>query len=109
MTDQEQESIEPLKYQLKQWRELVTKYLPPTDCDRDDVVAIESLIKRATSNSALGGGLERELVLKVNPEKYYLVSYTIDQGGNVDYTPTQLLGKDLTEKQIVELYLKGEL
>ena len=41
--EQEQPSIEPLKYQLKQWRRLV-KYLPPTDSDRDDVAEIERLV-----------------------------------------------------------------
>jgi len=43
--EQEQEGIEPLKYQLKQWRKLV-RYLPPTDSDRDDVDEIEKLIKQ---------------------------------------------------------------
>ena len=42
--EQEQGSIEPLRYQLKQWRKL-TKYLPSTNCDRDDVAEIEKLVK----------------------------------------------------------------
>jgi len=42
--EQEQGSVEPLKYQLRQWRRLV-KYLPPTDCNRDDVAEIEKLVQ----------------------------------------------------------------
>ena len=41
--EQESGSIEPLKYQLKQWRKL-TMYVPPTDCDRDEVGEIEKLV-----------------------------------------------------------------
>ena len=63
MKEQEQESIEPLKYQLRQWRELVNKYLPPTDCDRDDVEAIEALIKKAVSNSALSDAHKNALMM----------------------------------------------
>ena len=43
--EQEQERIEPLKYQLKQWRKLV-RYLPPADSDRNDVAEIEKLVKQ---------------------------------------------------------------
>jgi len=42
--EQEQGNIGHLKYQLRQWRRLV-KYLPPTDCDRDDVAEIEKLVQ----------------------------------------------------------------
>ena len=38
-------SIEPLKYQLRQWREIVNIFLPATDKDRDDAGAIYHLIQ----------------------------------------------------------------
>lgn len=41
---QEQESVESLKRQLKNWRALV-KYLPEVEYDRDDIKEIEELIK----------------------------------------------------------------
>lgn len=41
--EREGESIEPLKYQLREWRKLI-KHLPPTGCDRDDVAEIEKLV-----------------------------------------------------------------
>lgn len=38
--DIETESIEPLKYQLKKFREVAFKVLPATKCDRDDAAAL---------------------------------------------------------------------
>lgn len=53
--------------------------------------------------------LKRELVLKIEPGKYYPVSYTINQDGTRLYRKTFLKGEDLTEKQIIELWLNNEL
>jgi len=53
--------------------------------------------------------LKRELVLKVDPEKKYPVSYTIRQDGSKINKPTFLKGKDLTEPQIVSLWRNGYL
>jgi hypothetical protein len=44
------------------------------------------------------------LVKFVHPEKEYPVKYTIAQDGTKSYEPTFLKGKDLTEKQIVDLF-----
>lgn len=41
----------------------------------------------------------------VKPNVLYPVSYTIKQDGTVDHTPTMLKGEDLTEPQIVKLFL----
>jgi len=49
MSEQESNTIESLKYQVIQWRTLVTKYLPETRCDRDDVEAISSVIEELTA------------------------------------------------------------
>lgn len=45
----------------------------------------------------------------INPEKLYDVSYTIKQDGTKVYENTKLLGKELTEKQIIEIWLKVPL
>jgi len=45
------------------------------------------------------------LVKFVDPNKKYPVSYTIQNGKRID-EPTNLLGCDLTEKQIIELFEK---
>lgn len=50
MSEREQESMESLKYQLRQWYKLVTKHLPPTNCDRDDIAAIDELITKRADN-----------------------------------------------------------
>jgi len=43
--EQENINIEPLKYQLRQWHKEVTiKHLPPTNCDRDNPIAISEKI-----------------------------------------------------------------
>jgi hypothetical protein len=48
--------------------------------------------------------LKRELVLKVEPETYYPVSYTYNQDRTRNNTKTFIKGKDLTENQIVQLH-----
>lgn len=53
--------------------------------------------------------LVRDLVLQINPEEYYPVSYTVLQNRERVYIPTYLKGEDLTEKQIIELYKNGDL
>ena len=45
------------------------------------------------------------LVKFVDPNKKYPVSYTIQNGKRID-EPTDLMGCDLTEKQIIELFEK---
>ena len=35
-----------LKYQLKRWQDVLAKYLPPTDCDRDDPKTILAAIEQ---------------------------------------------------------------
>lgn len=45
----------------------------------------------------------------VNANKKYPVTYTIKQDGTKVYENTFLLGKDLTENQIKELYHNGVL
>jgi len=45
----------------------------------------------------------------VDPETKYPVTYTIKQDGTKVFENTFLLGKDLTENQIKELYNKGAL
>jgi hypothetical protein len=49
------------------------------------------------------------LVNLVDPEKEYCVSYTINQSGDRTYGDFTLLGKDLTENQIVECFKNGHL
>lgn len=53
--------------------------------------------------------LKRELVLKIDPEKYYPVNYIILQNGSKVMKSTYLKGKDLTERQIINLYKQGEI
>jgi len=45
----------------------------------------------------------KQIVNKINPEKEYPVSYTINQNGKKVNEPSVILGKDLTENQIIEL------
>lgn len=49
------------------------------------------------------------LVKFVNPDKEYPVSYTIENDGTKDHKPTILKGMDLTEPQIVELFINEML
>jgi hypothetical protein len=53
--------------------------------------------------------LRRELVLKINPDQHYPVSYTYNQDRSRNNTKTYLPGKDLTENQIVQLHFQGEI
>lgn len=53
--------------------------------------------------------LMRKLVKNIDPEKYYPVSYTINQDRSKNMKSTQLLGKDLTENQIFELWETGKI
>ena len=55
MSEHEQENlnINILKSQLKRWRELAYKHLPPTKCDRDDVAAIDELLSNRKINEPL--------------------------------------------------------
>jgi hypothetical protein len=46
------------------------------------------------------------LVKFVNPSQEYPVTYTIKQDGTKVNEPTMLKGEDLTEPQIVELFVK---
>lgn len=46
------------------------------------------------------------LVKFVDPDKMYPVDYTIKQDGSKDYRPAEVLGKELTEPQIVKLFKK---
>lgn len=53
--------------------------------------------------------LMRRLVNTINAEKYYPVSYIYNQDRTKFNESTQLLGKDLTENQIFELWETGKL
>ena len=44
MNDNEQESIEPLKYQIRNWNKMTARCLPDTNSDRNEPEAIEQLI-----------------------------------------------------------------
>ena len=102
MKEQEQESIEPLKYQLRQWRELVNKYLPPTDCDRDDVGAIEALIKKAGSNSALSDGLCAPWdYLENDPDDHFANYYAWEKWLQVKDTKDSLEDLDMMQKALL--------
>lgn len=46
------------------------------------------------------------LVKFVNPDKEYPVNYSVKQDGTKVYKPQMLIGADLTENQIVELFSK---
>ena len=46
------------------------------------------------------------LVKFVDPDKEYPVNYTIKQDGTKVHKPQMLIGADLTENQIVELFSK---
>lgn len=46
------------------------------------------------------------LVKFVQPQKLYPVEYTIRQDGTRNYGLTEILGADLTEPQIVDLFIK---
>lgn len=49
MSEQEQDDIESYRYQVRQWNKLVREYLPETNCDRDDIEAVGSLIESLRS------------------------------------------------------------
>ena len=49
------------------------------------------------------------LAAKVDPEKFYPVSYTINADGAKVFEQTELQGKDLTEQQIIELNENNKL
>jgi hypothetical protein len=53
--------------------------------------------------------LKRELVLRIDPDKRYYVSYQWHSKEGRIEKPTYLLGSDLTENQIIELYQNGEI
>lgn len=61
-------------------------------------------MKQAKSNDLMG-----KLVLLIQPDMPYPVSYLVNNKGEKTRLsrPTLLLGKDLTENQIYELYEKG--
>ena len=44
MNEREQESLSAYRYQVLKWNKLVSKYLEPTQCDRDDVQAIANML-----------------------------------------------------------------
>jgi hypothetical protein len=46
------------------------------------------------------------LVKFVQPQKLYPVEYAIRQDGTRNYGLTEILGADLTEPQIVDLFIK---
>lgn len=49
------------------------------------------------------------LVKFVEPKKEYSVSYTIDHSGKRVDGPAVLKGEDLTEPQIIDLFLREQL
>lgn len=51
--------------------------------------------------------LKRGLVNKIDPDKEYPVDYIVAHDGTKIPGKTKLLGKDLTEKQIISLHEKG--
>ncbi len=51
---------------------------------------------------------EDNLVKLIKPEQYYAVNYTIKQDGEKVYEPAMLIGKDLTEKQIIEWFCSND-
>ncbi len=58
MSEQENVTAESLNSQLKKWRVLAYNYLPATECDRDDVAAIDKLIQSLESqNQTLRQGI----------------------------------------------------
>ena len=78
MGEQEQAAIGPLKYQLRQWRELVNMYLPHTDEDRDDVIAIEQLIQTGMEADKLVVAL-KEIAKGQQPIDYAKPLVTIER------------------------------
>ena len=56
------------------------------------------------------GSIRRSYLVKfVDPQKEYLVDYIIKQNGNKETGMFMLKGKDLTENQILGLFLREEL
>lgn len=44
--DKETNNVNALKHQVVEWRRLAIRFLPETDCDRDDTSAIADLIQK---------------------------------------------------------------
>ena len=59
-----------------------------------------------TGNVHLHNVRDSYLVKFVNPNQEYPVTYTIKQDGTKINEPTMLKGEDLTQNQIVELFVK---
>lgn len=53
--------------------------------------------------------LMRKLVKLIEPDKKYPVNYTINQNGEKKFDRTELVGKNLTENQIFDLWHFGQL
>ena len=70
---------------------------------------IEVKITDKTVNVQLYDVRPSYLVKFVNPSQEYPVTYTIKQDGTKVNEPTMLKGDDLTELQIVQLFVKGLL
>ena len=49
----ESHQLTAYKHQIRKWRKLVIKHLPETNCDRDDVAAIDALLSNSFPLSAL--------------------------------------------------------
>jgi hypothetical protein len=61
------ESIEALKYQLGKFRQLVTKHLPPTKCDRDDAAALDSKLTSLSRMARVFDWLENQKEFAISP------------------------------------------
>ncbi len=64
------------------------------------------MVEQVKNNVSSGCVSGNYLVKFVDPDKEYPVNYTVKQGGVKVYKPQMLIGADLTETQIVELFSK---
>jgi len=69
----------------------------------------KAMNKDAQGNSSLGSVRRSYLVKFVDPEKEYDVDYIIKQDGTKETGIFTLKGEDLTEKQILQLFLREAL
>ena len=76
-------NIDGLKYQIKQWRKLALKFLPETNCDRNDTEAVENLISRLLAKQEKLLAVVEVLKFYAKPETYE--SETLD-GIRITYT-----------------------
>lgn len=45
------------------------------------------------------------LVKFVDPNKFYPTAYSLNNDGSINHTPQMIKGEDLTERQILELFV----